>query len=320
MLYGSGQRIRGRLAGHRDLAECLQLLPSWFLLEERVRKALPVIWSRLLTQPAFNADVIEDLRGPPGESLLGVGMSIALDERWQVRLRDDPPPCAAAEIYRELLDGLFVPPTDKELAVMNAEGRVAFLVLHYAQKLSDLQNPDTVNLLATAMNMFRVSHTGYRLQELYQEGVGPELEYLASMGFRPRTQRAGAADGCVIPELYGLAREEAQSLLPGSPVRDAFQFTPPVLGFSASERRLLRLAVTDLPDERIAEEIGLTGHTIKKLWRTIHQRVVMRLPDLYGDAASLVAMPDSATRGPEKRRVLIHYLRQHPEELRPYAA
>lgn len=320
-LENSGQRLRARLAGHGDLAECLDLLPSWLPLSAAVREALPSLWTRLLWSPGFNADVIEDVSRPAGQRLVGLGMSIALDARWQARLRDDPPPFAAAQFYTDLHDRRFEPLTDRELAQANARGEVSYLVLHYAQRLTDLDDPDTVNLLAFAMSMFRQAHGGHRLREIYQEGMGPEIEYLASMGFRPKTTRArdaGQAHGSPgHPELYGLTRDEAMRMLPGQLVRDVFQFTPPLLGFTQSERKVLRLAVTDWADEDIAAELDISENTVKKLWRSIHQRVAARMPGLYNDPAYFPD-PDAGIRGPEKRRGLIQYLRQHLEELRPH--
>lgn len=314
MLDGSGLRLHGRLLGHADLAAALSLIPAWLPLAPAVRAAVPAIWTRLLGHPGFNADVIEDLNRPAGQRIVGLGVAIALDERWERLMREAPPPFAPALLYAELMDGRFQPPTDKALARLNARGEVSFLVLHYEQVLTDLANPDTLQLLGMAMSLFRFAHAGYRLHSLYQEATAEQGGYMLSMGFRLRTARQQAG----VPELYGLQRQEAALLLPGSPVRDAFQFTPPRFGFAASERRLLRLAVTDLTDEAIGEELGISGHGVKKLWRQVHQRAMDAMPGLFGDAAS--ASSDSAGRGPEKRRVLLQYLRQHPEELRPYSS
>lgn len=316
MLDGSGQRLHGRLLGHADLQEALAFVPAWLRLPAAVRQALPWIWTRLLGHPGFNADVIEDLNRPAGQRIVGLGMAIALDERWRQRMASEPPAFAPASIYEELLSGRFQPPSDKELGRLSGQGEVTFLVLHYEQALTDLANPDTMELLALAMGLFRQAHAGYRLQHLYQEGLGEQGQYLLSMGFRARTQRnAPDAPAQDLPELYGLSREEAARLLPGSPVRDAFQFTPPRIGFSASERRLLRLAVTQLTDEQIGEELGISGHGIKKQWRSVHQRALDAMPQLFQEAGQ---PSDAGTRGPERRRSLLTYLRHHPEELRPY--
>ncbi|MGA0611155.1 helix-turn-helix transcriptional regulator [Caldimonas sp. KR1-144] len=317
MLDGSGLRLHGRLLGHADLEPAQALVPSWLPLPARVRASLPAIWTRLLGQPGFNADVIEDLNRPPGQRIVGFGSSIALDDRWRRRLADDPPAWAPALIYEELLDGRYEPPADKALAQLNGRGEVSFLVLHYEQTLQDLANPDTVEMLGVAMSLFRQTHAGWRLQHLYQEGLGEQGAYLQSMGFRQRTQRA--QDG--VPELYGLARDEAARLLPGSPVRDAFQFTPPRFGFSPAERRLLRLAVSQCSDEEIGDELGISAHSVKKLWRAVHQRALDAMPHLFDEGSPAApGAAEAGTRGPEKRRTLLQYLRQHPEELRPYPA
>lgn len=312
MLDGSGQRLHGRLLGHADLQAAQALVPEWLPLPARVRAALPAIWTRLLGHPGFNADLIEDLNRPPGQRLVGLGVAVALDAGWAQRLREDPPPHAPALIYEELLDGRFQPPADRELARLNGRGEVSFLVLHYAQTLQDLADPDTLELLGVAMSLFRFAHAGYRLQHLYQEGLGEQGAYLQSMGFRQRSARQQAG----VPELYGLSREEAARLLPGSPVRDAFQFTPPRFGFAPAERRLLRLAVTQLTDEEIGAELGISAHSVKKLWRQVHQRAMDALPHLFDESGAA----EGGGRGPEKRRSLLQYLRQHPEELRPYLA
>jgi DNA-binding CsgD family transcriptional regulator len=314
MLDGTGLRLHGRLLGHGDLQEAQQLVPAWLPLQPAVRAALPAIWTRLLGHPGFNGDVIEDLNRPAGQRIVGLGVAIALDERWARRLREAPPPYAPTLVYQELMSGDFQPPADKELARMNARGEVSFLVLHYEQVLTDLANPDTLELLAVAMSLFRFAHAGYRLQSLYQEATAEQSGYMLSMGFKARTARGQAG----LPELYGLHREEAAALLPGTPVRDAFQFTPPRFGFAPAERRLLRLAVTDLTDEAIGDELGISGHGVKKLWRQVHQRAQDAMPGLFG--ASEAAASREGGRGPEKRRALLQYLRQHPEELRPYSA
>lgn len=315
MLDGSGLRLHGRLLGHADLHDAQRLVPAWLPLPPAVRAALPAIWTQLLGHPGFNGDVIEDLNRPPGQRIVGLGVAMALDERWSRLLRGDPPPYAPALLYAELLDGRFQPPTDRELARLNARGEVSFLVLHYEQALTDLANPDTLELLGVAMSLFRFAHAGYRLQALYQEATAEQAGYMLSMGFRACTARQQAG----LPELYGLQRHEAARLLPGSPVRDAFQFTPPRFGFAAAERRLLRLAVTDLTDEAIGDELGISGHGVKKLWRQVNQRAQDAMPGLFGEGGA-PARRDGGGRGPEKRRALLQYLRQHPEELRPYSA
>jgi hypothetical protein len=51
------------------------------------------------------------------------------------------------------------------------------------------------------------------------------------------------------------------------------------------------------------------------MWRTIFNRAGSRLPELFPDHQQVNA--GNTERGKEKRRHLLAYLREHPEELRP---
>jgi len=307
---GPGRPVRGRPARHADLAECRALLPGWLVMDPEVRAALPALWTRLLGQPGFSADVIEDLSRPPGRRLVGLGMTVALDPAWQAQLRSDPPAHAGACWYRDFLDGRTAPLDDRGLGRANAAGEVGMLVLHYAQEAIDPARPEVQQVLLAAMQLFRTAHGGLQLREVWQEALADGGDYLLGMGFRRRTARGPGQ-----PELHGLDRQEAARMFPGQPVRDVFHFVPPVLGLSAAERRVLRLAVAEFTDEEIADEIGVTGHTLKKVWRSAFERAGDVLPDMF----ALAQPAAGGTRGPEKRRHLLQYLRQHPEELRPWA-
>jgi hypothetical protein len=54
--------------------------------------------------------------------------------------------------------------------------------------------------------------------------------------------------------------------------------------------------------------------TVKKRWRAIYQRVSDVDRELLLPVAN---KPDATSRGAERRRHLLHYLRQHLEEIRP---
>lgn len=308
--HGPGRPVRGRALRHADLAEAQSLLPGWLALDDDLRATLPVLWTRLLGQPGFSAEVIEDLSLPPGRRLVGMGMTVALDAAWQARLREAPPAQAGAGWYRDFAAGRTAPLDDRSLGRANAAGEVGMLVLHYAQRAIDPACHEVQQVMLVAMQLFRQAHGGLQLRDLWQEAFGEGGGYLQGMGFRRRTARGPGQ-----PDLYGLSRDEAARIFPGQPVRDAFHFVPPVLGFSGAERRALRLAVTELTDEEIADEIGISAHTLKKLWRSVCERAADRLRGVFASTAAEAA---PGTRGPEKRRHLLHYLRQHPEELRPW--
>lgn len=92
-------------------------------------------------------------------------------------------------------------------------------------------------------------------------------------------------------------------------------FSPPLprFGFSASERRVLEGALLNESDRQIAERLGISPDGIKKLWRNVYQRASREMPGLIPEPGP--SLPGS--RGQEKRRHLLEYLRLHLEELRP---
>ena len=85
----------------------------------------------------------------------------------------------------------------------------------------------------------------------------------------------------------------------------------PWLGFTQGEKNLLEAAADGLDDLAASSELGVSLSAIKKRWSSIFQRVAPRMPSLCPDDAG-------DTRGLQKRNRILTYVRQHPEELRPF--
>jgi DNA-binding NarL/FixJ family response regulator len=85
----------------------------------------------------------------------------------------------------------------------------------------------------------------------------------------------------------------------------------PRLAFTQGEKDLLEAATDGLDDVGASSELGLTLSAIKKRWGSIFERVAAKMPDLCPSDSS-------DTRGIQKRNRILTYVRQHPEELRPF--
>ena len=116
------------------------------------------------------------------------------------------------------------------------------------------------------------------------------------------------------PHLVGMTREiEHHRRTPW--VGILFDYHPPQLGFSRGEQRLLLAALSGATDEKLARELGVSPNTVKNTWRSIYNRAASHIPELFsGDSEGGLR---SSERGKEKRRRLLAYVREHPEELRP---
>ncbi|MBL8212653.1 MAG: hypothetical protein JNK87_18205 [Bryobacterales bacterium] len=195
----------------------------------------------------------------------------------------------------------------RALAQANAEGDLALIHLFGCADSMDPATARTAELHRLAFEAFLNHHAGYRLAELWQEAVHPTaILFLQSMGvpaFR-RYPLPSGAEG----HLFCFTRADAATR-PGNPLAPLMKFQPPRLGFTRAQQRLLAFAIHDVPDRLAATQLAVTEAAIKKRWRSIYDRVEQIDTRLAPVTCS----------GPERRRMLLLYLRQHPEELRPYA-
>lgn len=95
-----------------------------------------------------------------------------------------------------------------------------------------------------------------------------------------------------------------------------FVDTPPRLGFTTGEQRMLRHALVGKTDAQLTQSLGLGLPTIKSRWRGIYDRVGRVAPEVLPEIKADGGVP-VAFRKQEKRRQLLEYVRRHLEELRP---
>jgi DNA-binding CsgD family transcriptional regulator len=92
-------------------------------------------------------------------------------------------------------------------------------------------------------------------------------------------------------------------------------FNPPDahLGLTQAEQRVALRALDGASDRTIAASLGLSTETVRSNWRSIYRRLANVLPAFEAQ----LQHAEDASRGLEKRRVAIEYLRQNLHELRP---
>lgn len=304
----------------RDLAECFELLPPWLGLDDTRARALPALWDRLVDEPSMVSGLMEDLAAPAGKRIQGWGVTMILPRTFVRSLELDTHPRAfvTPRIYAALIDGSFEPMTDRDIGVANAQGELTMMILHYSQRSHDITNPYVHSVIAIANDTFRAFHDGYNLSAIYYETGAVNDLVARSSGFEPR-RYANETDLAALPHerrpmLYGLTREEARLRVPGSPARNCFEHQPPLFRFSASQRRLLWFALFDDSDDTLMPLLDVSVHGLKKLWRGIYERIEDQMPEFFGEATA----DDDGKRGPEKRRQVLAYVRQRPEELRAW--
>jgi DNA-binding CsgD family transcriptional regulator len=93
-----------------------------------------------------------------------------------------------------------------------------------------------------------------------------------------------------------------------------FQYREPVLRLRETEQDLLIAALTGLTDEELAIRLNLGLPSVKKLWRSLFERASAR-PNLFPQMHDGL---NGSGRGRQKRQFILNYVRDHPEELRPF--
>ncbi|MCG2645268.1 MULTISPECIES: helix-turn-helix transcriptional regulator [Bradyrhizobium] len=211
--------------------------------------------------------------------------------------------------------------SDEDIAKANAgEGLTAFPLL-WLQRTNDPKEPEAQALQMASQQSFLRIHRGYRLARILKETTADRAEAFRAGGFQERHR---FPVGTPLPVLGGMLKQEHvvfearrsdfESVLPGSTVSYLFLYSPPRCGFTQFERQVLERAADSLTDEEIALALGIRPGAVALRWRSIYARVTKHVPAWFDAHAS----PGSMSRGREKRRRVISFVTEHPEELRPY--
>jgi DNA-binding CsgD family transcriptional regulator len=307
----------------RDFAVCASMLEGRLAYPNCVIGKLPHAWRRLLRAKAMNAVVFENRNGSEPPVILAFAVSIFVTDAWAAAANRGTEPYLTARTLRAELSDPESPILRPSDITRRLESRLRILILHYCE--TPTLEPERAGALRfRALQEFLHTNRGYPVEEVIQEfwdEIDPAFilegwgkvradyaSYFADRGepVPPPGQR---------PYLIGFSRAEALRE-PGDPSAPLFVHTPPILSFSPAEKRLIRQALRGQTDPELARELHIALPTVKSHWRSIYGRALRAAPDLFGDAR-IRASDRGGTRGREKRRRLLEYVRRHPEELCP---
>jgi hypothetical protein len=287
-----------------DASSWLELVPKELAFDASLAARLPALWRELIADEAIEARTIVFDNGPR-ESIEAFGASVFLRPGLVEEITAHPQPGLAARIYRAIERGEQPILAGRNLARANSTIGVDVCVLHLCQRIDSLDDVYGQQLLAMGHAAFRDAHLGYNVRSIVHENVGMHRAYQLASGFELLHDFAANGEGGT-SYLVGMTRERSLAEPAGSPISFLFRSTPPRYFFSASERRVLRSAIAGSSDAETAAARGVSLNAIKSTWKKVFERVEMLAPAERFEATQ------------HRRRQLLDYLRQHPEELRPY--
>jgi hypothetical protein len=321
--------VRHRSMQPEDIPECVQLLMSHPVIGPRyepVIEHLPEVWLRLLGSDATGSALFyaDDGPRPP---ICCLGFTVIVRDDFIRELKTPPHFWTGPEMIRRIVRGESPFLTSKEIREANSRDGLNLVCWDNWVRPGYEVHGD---LNRSMMSVFIETHRGYLWKELISSQIhSPEqLGYVFKTGGYFWDPFAGAYTSTLTktpgeilasPHVLGMTREldAERGTWSGSWVGNLFDYHPPNLGLSRGEQRMLSIALPGATDETLAERMNISLSAVKKVWISIYRRVEESLPELVPDSDQM-EFPVSV-RGREKRRSVLAYLREHPEELRPFS-
>lgn len=284
-----------------------------------LRAAVEREWVVLLRNPTTLSMIVEDRERPVGGRLVGCAQSVFITEHFAQLARSGLPPWINVQATHALPDGSWPLLGPAGVRAANSGEGLVGLITRWNIARQNMRDADIIYLRDYLHRSFATFTRGYKFKELLVEATGERaMQEAVRSGFRllndhsehyPRHAPVPAPHAR--PYLLHLTREAAVAD-EGCLVSYAFAYTPPRCFFNEREQELLRLALSGAEDEEVATLLDRTIWTIRKRWQSIYERVENKAPALLPPPTL------DRKRGTEKRRVLLRYLQEHPEELRPH--
>jgi DNA-binding CsgD family transcriptional regulator len=308
-----------------DIPFCHALHESFCLpYGEACPDALVEMWRALLSNGSMRLSLVEDRAKPIGLRIISFAATIFVSDEFCCEVRSTRPPYLGVEITRCYLSRELPVLSREQVALANAQDGLNVMMCFGGWKRDGMSREQIVAIRERQFEAFYLAHNGYRLKEIFAEAIGQEaFQWMLDAGARLRRDysRYFEKHASPIPEisrrpwLVGLTKEEALAN-PGSHLSSLFVYTPPRFHFNPSEQALLHHALLGKTSEDLAALLFISPWTVKKRWHAIYDRVA----DVDGDLlpSPIAYGVHASSRGAERRRQLLNYLRQHLEELRPF--
>ena len=308
-----------------DLAQCYALHESLGLPYSKRRwRILPEMWRTLLSRGTMQLCLVTNRAGRVGSRIVSFNAMLFAPDEFCLEARSRFPPYLGVELARQYLSSKLPVLNRSEVARANAGDGLNVIMCFEGWAHDGLSSEQVLAVRVKQSEAFHRSLSGYHVKEFLADSVGEErLQWMLDAGARVRRDYSNyfrkkhlrKPEASRRPCVVGLTKEEARAH-PGGNIAGLFVYTAPRFQFSRSQRVLLQHALMGETCEELATSLSISPWTVKKRWRAIYDRVTDVDRDLLPPSIAYGA--HASSRGAERRRHLLNYLRQHLEELRPY--
>jgi hypothetical protein len=277
----------------------------------------------VLEQGRAISGVVESIDPTGTRRIVGFGVNAFVSEAFAAELRSGVLPHYTTCLLERHQAGKSPILSREAIRSGNAGHGLTFVSLGVGHIGPDEVSPDVFHTVMGAMlASSQAAHRGYNICEAVVEVCGvPMRDFLVAGGFRLRSDYREAFPHNPPPSeqhpyLLGITRAEAVTR-PFDTFSFWFHYNRPRFHLTASQQETLRHAMAGETDEDLARSLSISPWTVKKRWQAIYSAVESVSPDLLPPESDGDTDGPRHTRGTERRRHLLHYLREHMEELRP---
>jgi DNA-binding CsgD family transcriptional regulator len=313
---------RGRIINAGDATKIAEFIERFSPVPSRLGRLLPELLRDLIAQGQVTGAAVEYVRdADPKPEPAAFGLSGFVSAEWADEYLSAPAPHVELILLDRASRGepAFLSP--QAVARGNAGRGLTLVPLLWLQATDDPADPEAHTLLRLGQISFIERHRGYRLARIIKETRADRAHAFIGGGFRGHCSFPAGAPLSFNPKaklehehlIYTVTREDLDANWPGTAVGMLFAHQQPRCGFTVAEQEVLVRAAGGLTDARIAEDLAIKPAAVSMRWRSIYTRFARGAPP------ALRFEETSGARGQEKRRLVIAFVTEHPEELRPYA-
>ncbi|RYG26939.1 hypothetical protein EON82_01370 [bacterium] len=304
-----------RPAKAADFIQASEQLAPWYRLP---KEDLATAWTGILSREGVWSLVIEEAESPhrPVSLSLSVFVSDRLADRMEL---GKYPHVGSAIVSRFLTKGDEPLPLERIRAAHWGDG-LNLVSMHTLGLDVPIGGASTGLIGEMRARVCGEALQGYNLRRCLREVYSPQaLASFQSGGWRIRTDYSefygtpADAPSLDRPFLMGINRTEAEDAhFGGARMASMFHRYPIRLSLRRVHRELLASALEGLTDAELSARLSLSPSAIKKRWASVYEHVEGLIPGLPP-----LSDRNDKTRGAERRRHVLNYLREHPEEFRP---
>jgi hypothetical protein len=302
-----------------DLAECLSLHPAKNGAENLGRDLALQAWQQLFHMAHASRSAVVERRWNDRAEIVGFGFATFVKKSFAEAEVRNPKPGLNGRILESIVLRKSVVATYEQVRDANTQGDLEQVILDTSWKHTLMYRDEVDEVRILLGQAYQELYAGYHLSRILTELVDErDWWHLAGQKTFQIVDRFEAfrqenpvttwnADRALVAVTVESMRVDPHSVAAG-----LFQYRHrPQFGFARGEQELLEAALSGMDDEAASKSLFVSVAALKRRWANIFDRVAATQPDL-------IPLDGNGKRGLQKRPRILAWVRNHPEELRPF--